>query len=104
MNTNSLPPEDDSQAIAAFERLRGEAESQGIAQDMPLSASTLAALGDMAPAPITVGQLKALAAGADRALQLARAAAERYTRDDDASHVDPIVSELEELVRQFERS
>ncbi|MBG6083099.1 hypothetical protein [Rubrivivax gelatinosus] len=101
MNSNCETPDDESGSLAGFERLRKEAEDAGIPQDGALGAGALAALGEMAPASITIGQLKSVAAGAQRALDLARIAAGHYTRDEDAAHVDPIVRELEELVRQL---
>lgn len=99
MNTTTPHSDDDSDALAGFERLRQEAEAEGIKQDAPLGAAAAAALGDMAPANLTIGQARSIAAGVQRALDLARNAAAEYTRDEDAKHVDPIVKVLEEVAR-----
>jgi len=97
MNTTTPHSDDDSDALEGFERLRKEAEAEGIKQDAPLGAAAIAALGDMAPANLTVGQVRSISAGVQHALDLARGASAQYTRDEDAGHVDAIVKALEEV-------
>lgn len=90
----------DDASLAGFQRLRDQAAASGIEQDVPLNAGKLLAGLDQAPAPITLSQLRELAAGVRAALDLARKAAPEFVRDE-GNAVDPIVAKLQEVVDAF---
>lgn len=92
-------PNDVDAGEAGFELLKARAQASGIPQDTPLDPSRFeAAMEQGAPAPITLSQLRDIATGVRAALALAQAAAAEFTRDEDASSIDPIVTQLQNVI------